>query len=101
MIKSIDSQLYKNLWNTASNELRNADEIIFIGYSMPIADYEFRYLLQKSIPAEAKIDVILHSSDDPSKTKSNWTLLPEKRYRDLFSKNTINFHYEGFKEFFN
>lgn len=101
MIKSIDSQLYKNLWNTASNELRNADEIIFIGYSMPIADYEFRYLLQKSIPAEAKIDVILHSSDDPSKTKSNWTLLPEKRYRDLFSKNTINFHYEGFKEFLN
>lgn len=101
MIKSIDSQLYKNLWNTASNELRNADEIIFIGYSMPIADYEFRYLLQKSIPAKAKIDVILHSSDNPNQTKSDWTLLPEKRYRDLFPKNQINFNYEGFKKFFN
>ena len=68
---------------------------------MPIADYEFRYLLQKSIPAKAKIDVILHSSDNPNQTKSDWTLLPEKRYRDLFPKNQINFNYEGFKKFFN
>ncbi len=100
MIKSINSQLYKNLWNTASNELRDADEILFIGYSMPVADYEFRYLLQKSISSRAKIDVILHSSDNPNQTKADWNLLPEKRYRDLFPKNQINFNYEGFKEFF-
>lgn len=99
MIKSIDHQLYKNLWNAAATELRNADEIIFIGYSLPIADYEFRYLLQKSIPKEAVITVVLHNSDKPIEGKDN-NHLPEKRYRDLFPKNLIKFNYSGFKEFF-
>ena len=100
MIKSIDSQLYKNLWSTASAELRDADEIIFIGYSMPLADYEFRYMLQKSIKKDSKIDIILHSSDDPKKSCSDINLLPEKRYKDLFPKNDLNFHYDGFKNYF-
>ena len=100
MIKSIDSQLYKNLWSTASAELRDADEIIFIGYSMPVADYEFRYMLQKSISPKAKIDVILHINDDPKTSGADISLLPEKRYRDLFPKNQLAFHYKGFKEFF-
>lgn len=99
MIKSINHQLYKNLWNAAATELRNADEVIFIGYSLPVADYEFRYLLQKSISKDADIKVVLHNSDKPIPEKNNYHL-PEKRYRDLFPKNDIEFDYSGFKEFF-
>ncbi len=101
MIKSIDSQLYKNLWSTASNELREADEVIFIGYSMPVADYELRYLFQKSISPNAKIDVILYHNDDPRRVDTDINLLPEKRYKDLFPKNKIDFHYDGFRAYFN
>jgi hypothetical protein len=104
MIKSIDSQLYRNIWKTARNELMNANEVIFIGYSFPIADYEFRHLLQKSIPHTAKIDVVLSKTDDPKKvTKGNENLklfLPEKRYRDAFRQNNLDFFYDGFKKYF-
>ena len=101
MIKSIDSQLYTNIWNTASIKLREANEIFFVGYSMPVADYEFRYMLQKNISPKANIFVVLHQNDAPSGEKTDYNLLPESRYVSLFPKNKISFHYQGFKEFFN
>jgi len=50
----------------------------------------------------AKIDVVLHKDDDPAQTDKNTLkrLLPEKRYRDAFPKNKINFYYRGFKTYF-
>lgn len=102
MLKSINNQLYNNLWGAAKAELMLAVKVIFLGYSLPIADYEFRYLLQKCIPDVAKIDVVLFKNDNPMQTdkKNLKDLLPEKRYRDLFSKNDIEFFYEGFGEYF-
>jgi NAD-dependent SIR2 family protein deacetylase len=105
MIKSFDNQLYKNLWASAAEELRSAERIIFIGYSMPTADYELKYLLQNNISSACKIDVVLYRNDDPKqltkKQKHIEYLLPEKRYTDAFIKNNINFFYEGFGEYFN
>lgn len=102
MMKSLNSQLYTNLWSSARDALLKADHVYFVGYSMPIADFDFRYLLHQSISDKAKIDVILYHDDDPNQTeKSNLKdLLPEKRYRDLFAKNQIAFHYDGFGAFF-
>jgi NAD-dependent SIR2 family protein deacetylase len=104
MTKSFDNQLYRNLWRSARNELVNAEKIIFIGYSFPIADYEFRHLLQKNIPHTATIDVILYKNDNPTRvTKKNEHLkflLPEKRFKESFYKNNIEFFYDGFKTYF-
>ena len=102
MMKSLNSQLYTNLWSSARDALLKADHVYFVGYSLPIADFDFRYLLHQSISDKAKIDVILYHDDDPNQTgKSNLKdLLPEKRYRDLFAKNQIAFHYDGFGAFF-
>lgn len=104
MIKSIDNQLYKNLWKSASYALMNADKIIFLGYSFPLADYEFRMLLQKNIPENAAIDIVLYHTDDPQKiTKRNRhlkDLLPEKRYLDVFKRNKPRFYYNGFEKYF-
>jgi NAD-dependent SIR2 family protein deacetylase len=103
MIKSINSQLYQNLWSAAGTELSKASNVCFIGYSLPIADYEFRYLLKKCIPASAKISVYLHSKDNPEnvsfENKYLTDHLPQKRYSDLFSQNEIVFSYNGFKDF--
>lgn len=73
-----------------------------MGYSLPIADFDFRYLLHQSISDKAKIDVILYHDDDPNQIEKPKLkdLLPEKRYRDLFAKNQIDFHYDGFGTFF-
>lgn len=101
MMKSLSSQLYTNLWASAARELRAATHIIFVGYSLPIADFEFRYMLQKNVQSNAKIDIILTDSSNPDHVSENakW-LLPDKRYRDAFPKNELNFFYEGFGPYF-
>ena len=101
MMKSINSQLYSNLWAAARRDLRAAKKVTFIGYSLPTADFELRYLLHRTIPSGIPIDVVLYH-DDPSQTdKDNLKrLLPEKRYRDLFAQNKISFFYDGFGDYF-
>lgn len=102
MMKSINSQLYSNLWSAARRDLRAAEKVTFIGYSLPTADFELRYLLHQSIPAGVPIDVVLYHDDNPNQTdKDNLKkLLPEKRYRDLFTKNKLSFYYDGFGAYF-
>lgn len=102
MMKSFSGQLYSNLWSAARESLRNANHVYFIGYSLPNADYDFRYMLHQSIPNDARIDVILYHDDDPAQTENKKLieLLPEKRYRDLFAKNDLHFFYNGFGEYF-
>lgn len=102
MMKSLNSQLYTNLWSSARETLRNADHVFFVGYSLPIADFDYRYMLHQSISSKAKIDVILYHDDNPDQTDKAKLkdLLPEKRYRDLFAKNKIEFYYEGFGSYF-
>ena len=103
MFKSINSQLYSNLWSAAKSDLMRAKEITFIGYSLPIADFELRYLFQRSILKGTPIHVVLYENDNPNCTdiETLKNLLPEKRYKDLFIKNPIDFYYQGFKEYFN
>lgn len=104
MIKSIDNQLYKNLWKAASAELMKATKVIFIGYSFPIADYELRYLLQKNISSNSEMDIILHSTDDPKAVAKQdgylKQLLPKKRYMDVFNQNNPKFFYNGLGSYF-
>ena len=101
MMKSLSNQLYTNLWASAGQELRVATHIIFVGYSLPIADFEFRYMLQKNISSTAKIDVILTPHSNPENAPENLRdLLPAKRYLDLFPKNEVSFYYEGFGPYF-
>lgn len=104
MIKSFENQLYKNLWTSGAEELRNASKIIFIGYSMPTADFELKYFLQNNILPSTEIDVVLHHNDNPKQlTKKQGhlaALLPEKRYSDAFKQNKTAFFYDGFKSYF-
>lgn len=102
MIKSLSNRLYSNLWGTAASEIRSATHIMFLGYSLPIADFDFRYMLQRNVPQTAVIDVILYKDANPEQTELECLkcLLPEKRYKDAFPKNEINFHYNGFGSYF-
>lgn len=45
-----DYPYIKDLWLKASNNLKNANKIIFIGYSFPQTDIYFKYLLLTSLP---------------------------------------------------
>jgi len=46
-LKALDSPMFRRSWATAEELLRGANRWIFIGYSLPAADYEFRYLLKR------------------------------------------------------
>ncbi len=47
-IKSLENTHLKTIWQQMFIEVSDADVIYFIGYSMPNADFEFKYLLKKS-----------------------------------------------------
>lgn len=102
MMKLLNNQLYNNLWQNAAYELQQADKVIFCGYSLPLADYEFRYLLKQNIQPGTEIDVVLYHNDDPARCRDDHMIsfLPEKRYTDLFPNSKCRFYYEGFGEYF-
>jgi NAD-dependent SIR2 family protein deacetylase len=104
MIKHITNQLYNNLWRSAALELSSAEKIIFVGYSLPVADYELSYLLKRNITNSAKIEVVLYTDDDPKNVtlanKEMVRYLPKARYQTLFSQNKIDFFYKGFGDYF-
>lgn len=45
--KALDFPMHAASWRTAERHLREAKHWIFFGYSMPSADFEFKYLLKR------------------------------------------------------
>lgn len=69
--KSFRENSFPDLWSQAEDVLTQADKWIFIGYSLPQADYEFKHLLKISelklshIKKEKpQIDIVLLNSKD-------------------------------------
>jgi hypothetical protein len=98
--KVFDLPHIQTTWHNAFVELREADRVVFVGYSLPDADYHFRTLLIRAIPPTAAIHVVLAESDDPVKYSSpiERATLPEGRYRRLFG-NGVTFEYGGVDSF--
>lgn len=46
-LKALDFPMFERSWLSAERLLRNARKWIFIGYSLPAADYEFKHLLKR------------------------------------------------------
>jgi NAD-dependent SIR2 family protein deacetylase len=110
-LKDLNNLHIKNIWHNALIELIEADKIVFIGYSFPDADFEMRCLLKKAVQPNTRIDIVLHSLDDPEyyetqlekykfDTNDKNTFierlnLPEKRYMSFFGNKEIKLHYNG------
>ena len=45
--KALDFPMHSATWRTAERLLRAAQNWVFVGYSMPAADYEFKHLLKR------------------------------------------------------
>lgn len=46
-LKALDFPMFERSWLSAEELLRNAKKWVFIGYSLPAADYEFKHLLKR------------------------------------------------------
>lgn len=72
--KALDFPMHLSTWREAEHQLRNARNWIFIGYSLPAADYEFKFLLKRvelSRPDPPNV-VVITSGGPKSETLKNY-----------------------------
>lgn len=112
-LKTFQDSNIKNIWHNAFIELSEADKVVFIGYSFPSADVEFKHLLKATIKDDCKIEVVLTQQDDlnyymerlhalDSTTRTeivNKLDVPMVRYEHFFGKDRIRFYYDGVQEY--
>ncbi len=87
LLKELTNIHIKSIWQNTFIELQEAAEIYFIGYSLPFADFEFKYVLKKAINNDTVLYAILVDKD-----RRNGTM---KRYKEFFGKR-VRFDFTGF-----
>jgi hypothetical protein len=105
-MKDLNNTHLRMTWHNALMDLQQAKRIIFVGYSFPLADFEFRYILTKAIASsnipmqDKKIRAILYPPDNLINPKTNagkylkWERdALEKRYNDFFSQLSYEYKY--------
>ena len=96
MYKNYENRIIKETWEYAEQILKNADEIVFIGYALKEEDYQIRCLLMKSMLAKGseykKITIVEWENAEPEYLKSI-----KKKYEDLYP--SIDFQPIGFKKY--
>ena len=92
-IKDLSNPQYKIIWQNAGIEISEADEIVFIGYSLPNADFEMRQLLSRMTRKSAKIHVIDYRPEKEGRKEL------EAHWSKFFGKRDIKFSFDGAKYF--
>lgn len=82
---------FQHIWNQAGIELSEAAKLVFIGYSFPLADFDFRALITKHLPTNAHVDVVLHTTDECKGTG--------KGYLDYFGHHRCSIRYDGVESY--
>jgi hypothetical protein len=77
-LKDLTNFQIKLVWQNAGVELMEAEEVVFIGYSLPHADFEFRQLLSRMVHKDAAISVVLSDKFSTFSAEEKW-------YRQFFS----------------
>lgn len=112
-LKSFQDSNIKNIWHNAFIELSEADKVVFIGYSLPDADFEFKHLLKETITDQCEIEVVLTQNDNLDyysrqldmiddkirKNIVNKLNVPSLRYENFFGSDKIKFYYDGVEEY--
>jgi NAD-dependent SIR2 family protein deacetylase len=93
-LKNFSNPQYKLIWQNAGVELAEASKIVFIGYSLPAADFEMRQLLSRMVRDSAEIHVVDWGDEDSERCQATRT-----RYRTFFGNRTIGFDWKGAKAY--
>jgi hypothetical protein len=81
--KALDFPMFQQSWSLAERKLRSSERWVFIGYSLPAADFEFKYLLKRVELARSEQPEILAVTGGSDKTAIERTL---RNYQGLFGK---------------
>jgi hypothetical protein len=91
--KALDFPMFQKSWLAAEELLRFAKRWVFIGYSLPAADYEFKYLLKRTQLSRAQQpELIVISGGTPRDVRETFD-----NYRGLFGRriSELNCFSEG------
>lgn len=88
-IKDLSNPQYKIIWQNAGIEISEAEKIVFIGYSLPNADFEMRQLLSRMTRQSAQIEVVDFSNNEPQKETIR------QHWKKFFGKRDISFNFSG------
>ncbi|KHT24561.1 hypothetical protein [Pectobacterium brasiliense] len=88
-IKDFTNPQYKIIWQNAGIEISEAEKLVFIGYSLPSADFEMRQLLSRMTRKNVQIEVVdFCKNENEIKTK-------KEHWVKFFGKRPISFYFDG------
>ncbi|MFC4163891.1 hypothetical protein ACFOWU_09510 [Epilithonimonas zeae] len=86
-LKDLSNIQIQLVWQNAGIELSEASKVVFIGYSLPQADFEIRQLLSRCIPNHAEVEVLCYPKDSNGNEKSEFDKAKDiKWYKTFFGK---------------
>src|SRR5690606_21231247 len=99
-LKNLDNIQNRLVWQNAGIELSEADQLVFVGYSLPQADFEFKQLMSRMLRKDVKIKVYLAENDNHLKNKNQTDCSKAGyRYHNFFSGRKVELHFGGTAEF--
>lgn len=91
-LKDLSNPQYRIIWQNAGIEISEADQIVFIGYSLPYADFEMRQLLSRMTRKNAKIHVVdFLNPIEQDGLKQHWL--------KFFGNREVTFSFDGASKF--
>lgn len=94
-IKDLSNPQYKIIWQNAGVEISEADKLVFIGYSLPNADFEMRQLLSRMTRKNARIEIVDLCSQDDTRKRGGI----ETRWETFFGSRSVKFYFEGARRY--
>ncbi|MHB1832346.1 MAG: hypothetical protein ACYCRH_08065 [Acidiferrobacteraceae bacterium] len=92
-LKDLSNPQYRIIWQNAGIEISEADDIVFIGYSLPYADFEMRQLLSRMTRKMARIHVVDYCCEEGGRAAL------EAHWKKFFGQREITFSFDGAKAF--
>ena len=89
-LKDLSNFQIKLVWQNAGVEIMEADKLVFIGHSLPQADFEFRNLLSRMKHKNAKVEVVLDRGE---------ANLAAVQYKQFFAGHDVKFPAPGVVEY--
>ncbi len=93
-LKDLSNFQLKLVWQNTALELLEASAIVFIGYSLPHADFELRQLLSRMLNKKASVYVVLWQKGRRSEYNAE-----KQRYEQFFAGRKVKVVGSGVKQF--
>jgi NAD-dependent SIR2 family protein deacetylase len=92
MLKIYDNDFIQYLWKQSEQKIADSDQLVFIGYSLPEADYHLRSLITRGlVQNQNKPNLLIIDKKPENSEEERWSKTVEKRYKLLFGNDHIDF----------